>query len=72
MKNLEDHIYLLTEDHVAQRLGFANEILEKKIKSSAVMFTDECRVVLFPKVNSQINANRLSEEEDRENIYLFK
>ena len=38
---------LLTEDHIAQRLEFANEILEKKITSSEIIFTDECRVVLY-------------------------
>ena len=40
---------LLTEDHIKQRLAFSNEIIEKEIKSSDIMFTDECRVVLFPK-----------------------
>ena len=36
---------LLTEVHIAQRLVFANEILEKNIKSSDIMFTDECKVI---------------------------
>ena len=49
---------LLTEDHIKQRLAFAEDILEKKIDSSMIMFTDECRVILFPKINPKINIIR--------------
>ena len=73
MKNLVGHInsVLLTEDHIAQRLDFSNEIIDKKIKSSDIMFTDECRVVLYPKVNPQINVIRLFDI-DKKNIYTFE
>ena len=60
---------LLTEDHIAQRLDFSNEIIDKKIKSSDIMFTDECRVVLYPKVISQINVIRLSDIDKK--IYIL-
>ena len=33
---------LLTEVHIKQRLAFAEDIFEKKIDSSMIMFTDEC------------------------------
>ena len=62
---------LLTEDHIKQRLAFSNEIIDKEIKSSDIMFTDECRVVLFPKVNPQINVIRLSEE-DKKNLHTLE
>ena len=42
---------LLTEDHMAQRLLFSNEIIEQKIKGSDIIFTNECRVVLYSRVN---------------------
>ena len=35
------------------------------------MFTDECRVVLYPKVNPQINVIRLSEK-DKKNLHTFE
>lgn len=35
------------------------------------MFTDECRVVLYPKINPQINVIRLSKE-DRQNIHTME
>ena len=56
---------LLTEDHIKQRLAFSNEIIDKEIKSSDIMFTEEFRVVLFPKVSPQINVIRLSEEDKK-------
>ena len=46
--------------HIKQRLSSSNEIIEKEIKSSDIIFTDEFRVALFPKVNPQINVIRLS------------
>ena len=62
---------LLTEDHIKQRLAFAEDILEKKIDSSMIMFTDECRVILFPKINPKINVIRLNSE-DKNNIHSFE
>ena len=62
---------LLTEDHIKQRLAFSNEIIDKEIKSSDIMFTDECRVVLYPKVNQKINVIRLSAE-DKKNLHSSK
>ena len=35
------------------------------------MFTDECRVVLYPKVNPQINVISLSEEY-KKNLHTFE
>ena len=32
---------LLTKDHILPRYTFANEIIEKDIKASEIMFTDE-------------------------------
>ena len=46
---------LLTEEHIHQRLEFSNEIIKNNIKSSDINFPDECRIVLFPKVNPKIN-----------------
>ena len=37
---------LLTKDHILQRLNFSNEIIEKGISGSQIMFTDECRIIL--------------------------
>ena len=62
---------LLTKDHVLQRLAFANEIIENGIKGSQIMFTDECRIVLYSKANPKINIIRLNEE-DRKNIHSYE
>ena len=62
---------LLTEDHMAQRLLFSNEIIEQKIKGSDIIFTDECRVVLYPRVNPKINVIRLNDE-DKKNIHSYE
>ena len=35
------------------------------------MFTDECRVVLYQKINPQINVIRLSEK-DKKNLHTFE
>ena len=62
---------LLKEDHIKQRLAFVEEIMEKKINSSNIMFTDECRIILFPKVNPKINVIRLNDQ-DKKNIHSFE
>ena len=62
---------LLTEEHIHQRLEFSNEIINNNIKSSDIIFTDECRIVLFPKVNPKINVIRLNEN-DKKNIHTYE
>ena len=62
---------LLTEEHINQRLEFANEIIKNEIKSNDIIFTDECRIVLFPKANPKINVIRLNEN-DRKNIHTYE
>ena len=61
---------LLTKDHLLQRLAFSNEIIEKNIKSSEIIFTDEFRVVLYPRINPKINIIRLSEEDKKIYIHM--
>ena len=61
---------LLTEDHKAQRIAFAEDIISQGIKSSEIMFTDECRIILYPKINPKINVIRLSDS-DKANIHSF-
>ena len=63
--------FVLTEGHISQRLNFANEIVKKGINSEDIMFTDECNVVLFPRINPKINVIRLNEE-DKKNIHTFE
>ena len=60
---------LLTEEHIKQRFEFSNEIIKKEIKSSDIIFTDECRIVLFPKVNPKINVIRLNDYDKK--IYIL-
>ena len=62
---------LLTEEHIHQRLEFSNEIINNNIKSSDIIFTDECRIVLFQKVNPKINVIRLNEN-DKKNIHTYE
>ena len=62
---------LLTDDHISQRLEFSKQIIENNIKSSDILFTDECRIVLFPKVNPKINVIRFNEN-DKKNIYTYE
>ena len=62
---------LLTEEHIKQRFEFSNEIIKNEIKSSDIIFTDECRIVLFPKVNPKINVIRLNEN-DKNNIHTYE
>ena len=52
-------------------MDFSNEIIEKKIKGSDIIFTDECRVVLYPRVNPKINVIRLNDE-DKKNIHSYE
>ena len=56
----------LTEAHEEKRKKFSEYIIEKKIKTENLFFTDECRVVLIPKMNKQNNFIRYSEV-DRKN-----
>ena len=46
-------------------------MIKKGIKSSDVIFTDECRIILFSKVNPKINVIRLSDK-DKVNIHSFE
>ena len=46
--------FILTNEHEEKRRKFADFILENKLSSEKILFTDECRVVLFPKLNKQI------------------
>ena len=62
---------LLTEEHIKQRFEFSNEIIKNEIKSSDIIFTDECRIVLFPKVNPRINVIRLNDY-DKKNIHTYE
>ena len=62
---------LLTDDHVSQRIQFANEIIKNGIRSDEIIFTDECRIVLYPKINPKINVIRLNSE-DKKNIHTFE
>ena len=62
---------LLTKDHILQRLNFANEIIEKKIQSYELIFTDESRVVLYPRINPKINIIRLNDF-DKKNIHSYE
>ena len=61
---------LLTEDHKFQRIAFAEDMISQGIKSSEIMFTDECRIILYPKINPKINVIRLSDS-DKANIHSF-
>ena len=62
---------LLTKDHILQRLAFCNEIIENGIDGSQIMFTDECRRVLYSKANPKINIIRLNED-DKKNIHSYE
>ena len=62
---------LLKEEHIKQRLEFSEFILEKGIKAKDIIFTDECRVILFPKINPKINIIRFNQE-DKKNIHSYE
>ena len=53
------NIILLTKDHILHKLDFSNEIIEKGIGGSQIMFTDECRIILHSKANPKINIIRI-------------
>ena len=55
--------FILTNEHDEKRRKFADFILENKLSSEKILFTDECRVVLFPKLNKANNIIRYSKEE---------
>ena len=55
--------FILTNEHEEKRRKFADFILENKLSSEKILFTDECRVVLFPKLNKENNIIRYSKEE---------
>ena len=57
-------------DHISQRMVFTKEIIKKGIKSEDIMFTDECRIMLFPKINPKINVIRLSDEDKKKSTVL--
>ena len=52
----------LTKIHEDKRKNFAEFILNNKLSSDNIFFTDECRVVLFPKLNKQNNYIRYNKE----------
>ena len=52
----------LTKIHEEKRIKFSDYIINNKISSDNILFTDECRVVLFPKLNKQNNFVRFSKE----------
>ena len=61
---------LLTEENIEQRFEFSNEIIKNEIKSSDIIFTDECWIFLFPKVNQKINVIRLNEIDKKISILM--
>ena len=54
--------FSLSKTHEEKRLNFDEFILNNKITSDNIFFTDECRVVLFPKLNKQNNFIRYNKE----------
>ena len=55
--------FILTNEHEEKRRKFADYILENNLSSEKILFTDECRVVLFPKLNKANNIVRYNKEE---------
>ena len=55
--------FSLTNNHEGKRIKFAKFIFDNNINTDNIFFTDECRVVLFPKLNKQNNAIRYNKEE---------
>ena len=45
---------LLTKDDILKRLDFSNEIIEKGISGSQIMFIYACRIVLHSKAKPKI------------------
>ena len=61
---------LLNENHISQRLEFSNFIIDENIQSCYIMFTGECRVVLYPKINPKINVIRFGDN-DQKNLRMM-
>ena len=57
------NVFHLTEVHEEKRKKFAEYVLNNNINTDSIFFTDECRVVLVPKLNKQNNYIRYSKEE---------
>ena len=55
--------FILNESHQGKRKKFAQFILDNNVNTDNIVFTDECRVILFPKLNKQNNMIRYSKEE---------
>ena len=55
--------FYLTEEHEEKRRKFADYISENKLSSEKILFTDECRVVLFPKLNKSNNIIRFNKDD---------
>ena len=55
--------FVLTKEHELKRLDFAKYIEKNKITSDKILFTDECRVVLFPKFSKVNNIIRYNIED---------
>ena len=62
---------LLNENHISQRLEFSNFIIDENIQSCDIMITDECRVVLYPKINPKINMIRFGDN-DKKNLHTYE
>ena len=58
--------FFLTDSHEDKRKKFANFILENNINTDNLFFTDECRVVLYPKLNKQNNVIRFNKEDRKQ------
>ena len=58
--------FFLTDSHEEKRKKFANFILENNINTDNLFFTDECRVVLYPKLNKQNNVIRFNKEDRKQ------
>ena len=58
--------FFLTDSHEEKRKKFAKFILENNINTDNLLFTDECRVVLYPKLNKQNNVIRFNKEDRKE------
>lgn len=52
----------LTKSHENKRVKFAEYILNNNINTDNIFFTDECRVILYPKLNSHNNFIRYDKE----------
>ena len=61
--------FKLTKTHEDKRLKFAEYIIDNNINTNNIFFTDECRVVLYPKLNKQNNFIR-NDKQEREKRWL--